>query len=251
MSERFIKSPNLPEGRVTALILGAAGKRLVSVLEELGVRVFVLPPNGDVAEPVSGHADMSFYYFGGGEALTAKGIAQAFGNMVPFGLNIAECSLRQNAVYPGDVSLNALQLGRLLFARRESLAPEIITYALENGVEIVGVRQGYARCSVCAVDESHIITADEPIAAEAEKRGISALVISPGHFALPGYDHGFIGGACFKLSRDTLAFTGRIDVHPDAAAILAYLEGCGVKPVFLTDEPCFDIGGAVPVKEEI
>ncbi len=247
MSERFIKSPNLPEGRVTALILGTAGARLVPALESLGVRALVLPPNGDIAAPVAGHADMSLYYFGGGEALAAKGIARICDGM----LIISECSARQTSAYPGDVSLNALSLGRLIFDRRDSLAPEIISYAKKKGIEIANVRQGYARCSVCAVDETHIITADASIAAEAEKRGIHTLIISPGYFALPGYDHGFIGGACFKLSSDTLAFTGFIDAHPDAAAISAFLKNCGVKPVFLTDEPCFDIGGAVPVKEEI
>jgi hypothetical protein len=248
MSERFVSQPNLPEGRVTALILGAAGARLVPALAQRGIKTYVLPPNGDIAAPVAGHADMSLFYFGGGEALAAKGIARGIAPSAAFDLKISACSAPQTAAYPGDVSLNALQIGNLIFARRDSLAPEITAHAEKSELEIINVAQGYARCSACVVDKAHIITADAAIAQAAETRGIRALKISPGYFRLPGYDAGFIGGAAFKLSPAELAFTGRIDAHPDAEAIYAYLAQCGVKPVFLTDEPCFDIGGAVLIK---
>ena len=51
----------------------------------------------------------------------------------------------------------------------------------------------------------------------------------------------------FKLSPERMAFTGRLDLHPDRARIEAYLRGRGVEPVYLTERPAFDIGSAVPL----
>ena len=73
----------------------------------------------------------------------------------------------------------------------------------------------------------------------------ASLDIAPGHIALEGFPYGFIGGAAFKISDDTMAFTGTLDEHPDGERIVGYLAEYGLGSVFLTDKPIFDIGGAV------
>ena len=80
---------------------------------------------------------------------------------------------------------------------------------------------------------------------------MDVLEIEPGHILLPGFDTGFIGGATFKLSAHELAFTGELDGHPDRPAIEAFLEARGVEPVYLTTQPAFDIGSAVPLTETV
>lgn len=72
------------------------------------------------------------------------------------------------------------------------------------------------------------------------------LRIRPGYIELAGFDTGFIGGAAFRISERALAFTGRLDSHPDRADIEAFLRSRGIEPVYLTDRPAFDIGSAVP-----
>ncbi|MCD8117342.1 MAG: hypothetical protein LUE21_09570 [Oscillospiraceae bacterium] len=74
---------------------------------------------------------------------------------------------------------------------------------------------------------------------------MDVLEITPGYIELSGYQYGFIGGASFRLDAHTIAFTGTLDRHPDKMRILSFLAKHSVKPVFLTDRPLFDVGGAV------
>lgn len=100
------------------------------------------------------------------------------------------------------------------------------------------------------MDENSIITADRGIAAAARKNRIDVLVIRPGFIALDGFPYGFIGGAAFKMAKETLAFTGTLDWHPDQAAIEEFLAARKIKPVYITHYPIFDIGGVLPVTEK-
>ena len=46
-----------------------------------------------------------------------------------------------------------------------------------------------------------------------------------------------------------MAFTGRMDTHPDWDAIEHFLRCKGIEPVLLTEEVAFDIGSALPLTE--
>ena len=118
---------------------------------------------------------------------------------------------------------------------------------LIGGVPVT-VAQGYAKCAVCVVNDHSIITADAGVSRAAKNAGLDVLDITAGHVALDGYAYGFIGGAAFKIRNDTLAFTGTLDTHPYKERILRFLADRGQKAVFLTDEPIFDIGGAITLK---
>ena len=120
---------------------------------------------------------------------------------------------------------------------------------IRNGAIQVSSRQGYSRCSVCVVNDNAIITADEGICRSAKAHGIDVLKIRPGYIDLPGFDHGFIGGASFKISDTKLAFTGRLDSHPDAEQMIGFASLHSVDIVYITDKPAFDIGGAIPIIE--
>ena len=106
-------------------------------------------------------------------------------------------------------------------------------------------KQGYTKCSICVVDENSIITADNKIAAIVSATGMDVLHVSEKITALDGFEHGFIGGASFKISRNKMAFTGVI------ARIERFLNERDIAPVYLTNAPMFDIGSAIPITEEI
>ena len=121
--------------------------------------------------------------------------------------------------------------------------------AISDRAVQINSRQGYSRCSVCVVSDNAIITTDEGICRGAEAHGIDVLKIQPGYIDLLGFDYGFIGGASFKISDTKLAFTGRLDKHPDAERIIEFASLHNVNIVYITDKPAFDIGGAVPITE--
>ena len=132
------------------------------------------------------------------------------------------------------------------FHRLDASSPEALAN-LPAGLETVNIAQGYAKCSVCVVDGRSVITADRGIAKAALSAGLDVLTVTPGYIELEGFDCGFIGGASFKLAPDVMAFTGTLDGHPDRDAIISFLAVRGIKPLFLTGRPAFDIGSALPL----
>ena len=61
--------------------------------------------------------------------------------------------------------LNACVVGKWLLCNPDITALEVLS-RFENE-SVIGFKQGYARCTVCVVDENSIITADPVIAAAA------------------------------------------------------------------------------------
>lgn len=248
--KRFAEVPNLPD-KAAGIILGEkyAG-RLHAALADRGLTPVYLPDNPGVSPGLSGHADLSIFYCGGSEVLIAPYLAGSdFARRLEgMGCKITVADVEQGSAYPKDCALNACAVGKWLLCNPDVTAREILSRF--EAERIIGFKQGYARCSVCVVDESSIITADSGIAAAAADRGLDVLKIQPGFFELPGYSYGFIGGSSFKLSRSVLAFTGTIDRHPDRGAITDFLRVHGVEPVYLTERPAVDIGGAITISEQ-
>ena len=143
------------------------------------------------------------------------------------------------AEYPRDVAFNAALVGDRLICRRDAVSPPVAGLYNEN--DIVNVRQGYAKCSVCVVNDNAIITADPSIAREAEKKGIDVLSVSPNGVRLDGYDCGFIGGAS-GADDENVYFCGSVDLHPDGEIIKDFCRKHGKSAVSLSDEPLYDYG---------
>ena len=75
------------------------------------------------------------------------------------------------------------------------------------------------------------------------------LLIEAGSIQLPGYDTGFIGGCCGKLSPDKMAFTGSLKNHPSGTRIQIFLREHGVTPLELCQGPLIDVGVIIPLAE--
>lgn len=249
---RFVSEPNLP---VSCSVL-IYGKKYAGILEEslnsLHIESILLPDNPDIDRRLSGHADLSVFHAGGERLFLApylKGSAFASrlecrGALLDFPV------VQQGQVYPGDAQFNCCVVGQRLICNPKTAAGNIVDYLTSvDNKSLIPVRQGYSRCAVCIVNSESIITSDRGIAAAARADGQQVLLIQEGHIRLDGYAYGFIGGAAFKISSDKLAFTGSLDAHPDRDAILRFLAERGVEPVYLSREPLFDIGSAIPLFE--
>lgn len=246
---RHLQTPNLPETAVCHMLVAEFACPLLSVaLSAHGVQALPAPKTMSLPYRVNDHADMNCRHLGGKELMVFRD-AILHPDMNAAGLKILRSAVGGGEKYPADAALNALLLSGFAFHKNDITDPALQNELAQRGYEPVHVNQGYTACSVAIVDENSIITADERIAAEAADIGLDVLLVSPGHICLPGYDYGFIGGACGKIAPDKLAFTGTLKHHPDYARILAFLAERGVEAVFLTDEPCFDCGGLIPVTQ--
>ncbi len=243
---KFVKTPHLPKGKVG---LAAVGERyrakLGEALAALGVQTLWLPDAPGADRRLAGHADLSMMHLGGARVVSACG-GEADASLKALGFDLISAP-GPGGAYPLDCALNACIVGTRLFHRLDITARQVTDNL--NSVEPVNIAQGYAKCCTCVVDENSIVTSDKGIARAASAHGLDVLEITPGFVELEGFDYGFIGGSAFKLSESELAFTGRLDGHPDYNRITAFLRKKGISPVFLTDSPAFDVGSVLPLTE--
>lgn len=216
---------------------------LENALIRAGVEIVWLPDNPDVDKRLAGHADLSV--FSADEIVIAtKHAASHIVNKLTNADVFITTTATQGVAYPNDASLCACYTGKYLIYNPKTIDPVITD--LCPGIPI-WVNQGYTKCSVCVISGDAIITSDSIVSRRAVKAGMDVLKIEQGHITLDGFPYGFIGGASFLLDKQRVAFTGSLDKHPDKIRILRFLEKHEKLPVFLTNNPIFDIGGGIPL----
>lgn len=158
---------------------------------------------------------------------------------------LKDCTNSAGREYPQNVLLNCLFFNERLYGNLHAVDPAVKDYCTEQGIAIVHVNQGYARCSTFVLNNNAVITADPSIAKATAADGAEVLTISPGHIRLEGFDYGFIGGAGF-FDRNTAYFFGDITSHPNHDRIKSFCEKHGVQiRALCKTQPLTDIGGAV------
>ncbi len=249
--------PNLPEGRVTEVLVGEAFfKMLAGGFYSYGLKPLIVKGPALLPGGIRDHPDICLRHVAtrsgqaGGTLLTFSNAIIPRYTLERGGFVIKSVPGPQSAAYPCDAALNAAIIGNIAVYSPGVMSPALKAELTKNGYRLLPVKQGYSACSTAVVDDYSAITSDSGIAKALLSEGIDVLLITPGYIALEGYDYGFIGGACGKLSKNTLVFTGKLDGHPDREKILNFLIKKQIFPIFLTDLPVFDAGGIVPLREE-
>lgn len=247
---KYMTTPNLPHGSVGLAAVSCTYQPFQKALRGIGIEVVAVDKEVRLEACVAGHADMLLHHLGGKAVVCSRADSKWAKKLAEFGFQVIQSNVCIQSPYPNDVALNALRVGKFLFAKPESLDETIKEYCERNGIQLVPVRQGYAKCSAAVADERSIITADEGIAVAASRVGLSVLKIRPGFISLEGCAYGFIGGTCGMIGERTIAFTGKIAMHPDGAAITSFLDRRRIQIVELTDSQLTDIGGILPLMEK-
>jgi hypothetical protein len=245
---KTVKLSNLPDD-ASAIIIGQKYSQILeNPLKLLNISLILVPNNSNVDSRLSGHADLSVLHVGENKLFLAPHLKDSeFSNQLKsLCFNLHYPDIEQTSDYPNDAQLNVCLVGNTAIYN-----PDICPHAIANlFTNKILVNQGYAKCSVCVVDEQSIITSDRGIYRSATAAGLDVLLINPGYIELEGFNYGFIGGATFKISKHRLAFTGVLDSHPDKDKILGFLNDREIEPVYLTNQPIFDIGSAIPIVEK-
>ncbi|PKL40505.1 MAG: hypothetical protein CVV44_02560 [Spirochaetae bacterium HGW-Spirochaetae-1] len=224
----------------TALINPDTPAVIVHNLKKLGVRALTVPHFDGVSRPISGHPDIQIFTHNG-NIFCHRALTPSFLHELGKYGRITLCETVPGPAYPEDIPYNIACTGKAAFHRIEGTEPRIKEYLADQKITLHNVKQGYSRCSTLIVDEDHIITADRSIHAEAEKAGITSLLINPGHVTLPGYRYGFLGGAS-GTAGNTVYLTGTLRSHPDEDQIVSFIENTGKKIIYLSGETAIDLG---------
>ena len=123
----------------------------------------------------------------------------------------------------------------------------------QEQVKIIGVSQGYTRCTCLPVYNDSFITSDMGLANALESQGANILAIKPGSILLPGFDYGFIGACAGNIYIDNLedpegppqraiVFNGDLSRHPDFERITDFIRSRNIYPVYFEGYTLEDIG---------
>ncbi len=180
----------------------------VKRLEKVCDKVFLLPPDKKLADPVCHHPDMILAVIG--NKLICDGdyfrdnISYMKEMCIFLELEPVLSEASRGEKYPFDTGFNVLVTEKYMFGNLKYAAPEVLETAKEFGLEAVDVKQGYTACSALLLDGT-LVTAD-PSISEAAKGRLPALEVEAGGIVLEPYDTGFIGGATACLDGVLYAF---------------------------------------------
>ena len=243
---KYIEKPNLPQGRVTLAAISEEAGESIKKLHSLGIKTINIKPYGKLPVPVNSHADLQILHVKNNEFFCYEHLFKGESE-----LKFIQKKICENAgnLYPYDVRLNCTIIGNKLICNEKTVSRDVLEYAYSNGLTVINVNQGYARCSICVVNENSIITDDKSIFTAAGNFFNDTQFISKGSIGLKGYGYGFIGGCCGKIDKNIIAFNGAIESHSDYKVIIDCLNRNGVKCVELHNSPLYDIGGIIPLCE--
>lgn len=221
-----------------AIVGESLSAECLDALHGMGYETVILPRDCRFGAGVSTHTDLMVFPLGD-ILFTYGGTA---GNILRSkGFRVTEICEIPESEYPYHVYLNALLVGRYIFARKKYLAEAVLAEALRRGYTVVDVRQGYARCGACPISDGAIITSDPSISRAAFSVGIDVLSVSVGGVDLKGYPYGFIGGAC-GVDGDRVFFAGDIYTHPDGERIVTFCRKHGKEVISLSGGVLNDVG---------
>ena len=245
--DRPLSLPHLPKARVTTVAISETAGESINKLTQLGIRCIRIPVHPQLPDGINSHADLQMFHM---ELSDIFADEHLFGALQEQSFHVKQISERLGKEYPADVRFNAFRLGNRLICNPNTISQSILEDARKRHLELIPVKQGYAKCGACCLNNNVIITDDPGISQSAQFFCDDHLFISKGSIRLSGYEYGFIGGCCGMIDRDLIAWNGRIETHSDAEKILAFLKKHQIRSINLNNGPLTDIGGILPLKEK-
>lgn len=235
----YISTPYLPQKRVSLFIADAK-------IENAAV---ITPPSIDVLpESMRRHADLGIVIISSNKAVCPPETCAYYKNALSsYGFEIIEGKTHVGSHYPEDTAYNVGIVGKKCFLNKHVCDERLYEILISEGYELIHVNQGYAKCSICPIDENTFITADVSIAKAGENSGCSVLLISNEGIILPGFRCGFWGGCCGLGSSDELLVNGDIDLLPEGEKIIKFLKDRDIKIKNLKKGDVLDIGSVLPL----
>ncbi len=245
--ERFCK-PHLPKTRVRkAFVSQLMPDYLISELNDLGVKTYKLGKTPHIKSELAYHPDILLNNFKKGIWM-CENDPKYLPSDVPKNLFI-ESESELTDLYPFDSLFNNFKIGKC-FVCGKSADYNLKAWCKYDGVHILYVPQNYAKCCTILLNEDAVITCDQLIGRRLREHGYDVLTLpDTSDILLRGYSSGMLGGCAFKLSEDTLAFTGDINQYKYRNEIVDFCDNYNIDVFSLSSKPLYDYGGILPITE--
>lgn len=236
---QFIDLPNLPKNK-TKLFISAVNIEGATVISPCTLNVL---PDG-----LRNHADLGICIVSSEKAVCPPDSYDYYRKKLsPYGFSIIKGRTSLDSHYPKDSAYNVCVVGKKCFLNKNVCDGLLLDILTSEGYEIINVKQGYTKCSVCPIDENSIITADSSVAKAAKEQKMDVLLISNNNIELTGYDNGFFGGCCGLSDKHTLLVNGEIRYLSQSTVVLEFLNKKRITVKELKKGPLTDIGSIIPL----
>jgi hypothetical protein len=251
IKDKFIKTPNLPQAPVSvAIVDGRIAQELERSLYNLGIQTIKTSRIEGLYEAVAYHPDLQLLHLGDNRVIIAPNVENRFVyELEALGTKVVIGRKNIGKAYPENIAYNAARIGNRLFCKLAATDESILKWSSELGLELVDIKQGYSKCSICIFDENGLATSDKGIIKAGRVKGIDCLEIESGEIELEGLDYGFIGGASGFLSNSLLGFYGNIALNSNYEELKTFGEKFGKSLYSLGKNILKDYGTFIPLKE--
>ncbi|NTW25484.1 MAG: radical SAM protein, partial [Lentimicrobium sp.] len=210
-----------------------------NVLKSFG-ELQTLETFGFVYKSISGHPDI-FMCRGEEGLVVAPGIPeQLMGAVQHSGTSVFIGESNPGKTYPESARYNAVVTDEYIIHNLKITDPAI--FKTFPGRKHLHVNQGYTRCNLLALDDSHFITSDHGIEKTLMAEGKIVLFADPGPVKLKGQKYGFFPGCC-GLYNDIVFINGSLNYHPQGGIIGDFIRKAGFDFRELFEGTLTDVGG--------
>ncbi len=221
----------------------------LNALKRIFPKMLLLPFGPDQIEgdkvysSIECHPDIYFFQYDSNKLICSPNVSAKYLEILANnGVSFLKGDRSPCGNYPDTVLYNSVKVGNSLICNASNTDNQIMNFAEEHELNIIDVKQGYARCSVVPVGKEYIITSDRAIAGACRNNDIDVLVIEPGSIFLPGEDYGFLGGSCGCLGKNGIIFLGDIYKHPDGRRVVDYAKSKDQDIICVNDLDLYDAG---------
>ncbi len=222
-------------------------KETVNNLKKLDIETYFSFNNQNVLSHLSKHTDMQLTKISNNKYVCApecyehyKLIFSKFNKELIKGNTYLSCN------YPLDIAYNII-VTETKAIHNFKYTDKTVKENIESKIKI-NVSQGYTACTLCVISENAAITSDEGIRKILLQNNFDVLLVNDDDILLPGFDHGFLGGASFMLSPSCLAVNGNIQTHSDSEKIKEFCSQYGVEIISLANNKIMDIGSVITIR---
>lgn len=222
-----------------------AGAEIFKKLDELKIEYCKSYNMTDLYFPVNTHPDMQIHFINETHAVAAPCVYRYYKEMLPGSVILEKGVCDPKGTYPHDCAYNVVRLGDRVIGNFKYVDERIKQIYSEMGAKFINVKQGYAKCNLCVIDESSAITEDVGLFNTLKGYGIDLLLLKTNEVSLNGFPYGFIGGASGKIDSKTIAFFGDVKKHTEFNEIESFISKKKVNIIYLSQTKIWDYGSII------
>jgi hypothetical protein len=202
-------------------------------------RLILLETKGITYDAISGHPDIFFCKIND-QLIIAPNLHESYKKeLLDLNIPIIEGEENVGNKYPESAKYNVVTTNKFLMHNFRYTDSAITNHS--DDLDLIHLNQGYSRCNLLPLKNNGFITSDEGIKRVLLNYKLNVLYVNPEDIQLPGFKHGFFGGACGVMG-NSIFILGSLNKFKDGEKVKAFCQSLNYEIIELFDGPLLDAG---------